>query len=107
MIWIALAVTSQMLYVANTGTFGCTSIQEIAGLQRIRSDTRAFQKELYEQIFEGQCVEIAKGKVVEGSIEATDPSILRVDRQLQPPGFVAPLRDFDELKRANAPPRNR
>ena len=94
----ALLAASQILYVANTATFGCSSIEEIAKLQRLRSARKAFQTELYEQIFQGQCVEITKGKVVEGSIETSDSSILRVDRQIEPPGFVAPLRDFRKLK---------
>jgi heme A synthase len=90
--------TSQVLYVANTTTFGCSSIQEIAKLQLIRTVTKAFQAELYEQIFEGQCVEIPKGKLVEGSIEPGDSSMLLVDRRIEPPGFVAPLHDFHKLK---------
>ena len=97
----ALLAASQILYVANTATFGCSSIEEIAKLQRLRSARKAFQTELYEQIFQGQCVEIAKGKVVEGSIDAGDPSILRVDRRVEPPGFVAPLDDFRKLKQPN------
>jgi len=97
MMLAALFVASQVLYVAHTTTFGCSSIEETAKLQRIRSDAKAFQSELYDQIFQGQCVEITKGKVVEGSIEAGDSSVLRVDRQIQPPGFVAPSHDFQEL----------
>ena len=94
----ALWVASQVLYVANTSTFGCTSIEEVARLQHLRATRPAFQKELLEQIFEGQCVEITKGKVIEGAIEPGDASALRVDREIQPPGYVAPLRDFQKLK---------
>jgi hypothetical protein len=97
----ALWVASQVLYVANTSTFGCTSIEEIARLQRLRATKPAFQKELVEQLFEGQCVEITKGKVVEGAIEPGDASLLRVDRQIQPPGYIAPLNDFQKLKAPN------
>jgi hypothetical protein len=81
--------TSQVLYVANTTTFGCSSIQEIAKLQLIRTVTKAFQAELYEQIL---------GKVVAGSYEPGDSSMLLVDRRIEPPGFVAPLHDFHKLK---------
>jgi hypothetical protein len=97
----ALLVASQVLYVANTTTFGCTSTEEVAKLQQIRAGRQAFQKELIEQVFEGQCVEITKGKVVEGAIEPSDSSILRVDRTIEPPGFVAPAHDFDKLKPGN------
>jgi hypothetical protein len=92
--WVAL----QVLYVANSATFGCTSIEETAKLQQLRAARKPFQPELVEQTFEGQCVEIAKGKVVEGAIEPADSSMLRVDRQIQPPGFVAPLHDFRQFK---------
>jgi hypothetical protein len=97
-----LLVTSQVLYVANTATFGCSSIEEIAKLQLIRSAKKAFQAQLYEQIFEGQCVEIPKGKVVEGSIEPGGSSMLLIDRQIEPPGYVAPLRDFQTFKQPSA-----
>ena len=95
----ALWVASQVLYVANAPTFGCTSIEETAKLQHLRGTKPVFQKELVEQIFEGQCVEITQGKVVEGAIEPGESSMLRVDRQIQPPGYVAPLRDFQTMKR--------
>lgn len=96
-----LLVASQVLYVADTTTFGCSSIDETARLQRIRSIQKAFEAELYGQIFEGQCVQIDKGKVVEGSIEGSDASVLRVDRQFEPPGFLAPRSDFHRLESAN------
>jgi heme A synthase len=103
MLLATLFVTSQMLYVANTTTFGCSSGEEVAKLQRIRPARKSFQTELYQQIFAGQCVEIAKGKVVEGSIQTGDSSILLVDRQIEPPGFLAPLRDFHKLKGPSGP----
>jgi hypothetical protein len=96
---LALLIASQVLYVASTATFGCTSIDETARLQKMRAAKKDFKTELMEQTFEGQCVAITKGKVVEGAIEATDSSILRVDRKIEPPGFLAPLHDFHELKR--------
>jgi len=74
-------------------------------LDRLRSDPKAFQTELYEQIFTGQCVEIVKGKVVEGSGSATSPFVLLIDRRIQPPGFLAPLRDFRRFKPVSS--RNR
>jgi hypothetical protein len=93
-----LLVGSQTLYVANKPTFGCTSIEETANLEHLRSQNRVFRSELYEQMFQGQCVEINRGKVVEGSIAAGNSSLLLIDRQIQPPGFIAPLRDFRRLK---------
>jgi hypothetical protein len=98
MLFGTILVTSQVIYVANTMTFGCSSIEEIAKLQVIRADRKAFQAQLYEQIFEGQCVEIPKGKVVEGSIEPGDPLLLLVDRRIEPPGYLAPARDFRRYK---------
>jgi hypothetical protein len=46
-----------------------------------------------------ECVTILKGTLVEGSIEASDKSILRVNEQIEQPGYEAPLDDF-ELKPA-------
>jgi hypothetical protein len=94
MIFAALITASPLLYVATVTTFGCTSIDEITKLQSIRLERKAFQTELYEQIFDGQCIEIARGTLVEGSIEIRNSSMLLVDRQIEPPGFEAPLRDF-------------
>jgi hypothetical protein len=94
MIFAALIAASPLLYEAKVTTFGCSSIDEIAKLQSIRLEKKAFQTELYEQIFDGQCVAIPRGTLVEGSIESRDPSMLLVDRQIEPPGFEAPLHDF-------------
>jgi hypothetical protein len=102
MLLAALLATSQVLYVADTTTFGCSSLVEVATLQRLRPARQAFQTELYEQIFAGQCVVITRGKVVEGSINAGDSFVLLVDRRIEPPGFMAPLRDFHKLKAPNA-----
>jgi hypothetical protein len=52
---------------------------------------------LLERQIYGECVTILKGTLVEGSIETTDTSILRVNRQVEPPGYEAPRDDF-ELK---------
>jgi hypothetical protein len=98
MLITTLLVTSQLLYVANRTTYGCSSIEELNSLERIRGDRKAFRAELYEQIFAGQCVEINKGKVVEGSVDSTRTTVLLVDRRIEPPGFLAPLRDFRESK---------
>jgi hypothetical protein len=46
-----------------------------------------------------ECVTILKGTLVEGSIEASDKSIVRVNEQIEQPGYEAPLDDF-ELKPA-------
>jgi hypothetical protein len=103
MLLAALLATSQvLLYVADTTTFGCSSPVEVATLQRLRPTRQAFQIELYGQIFAGQCVVITRGKVVEGSIDAGNSSVLLVDRQIEPPGFMAPLHDFHKLKAKGA-----
>jgi len=103
MLLATLLVTPQTLYVAKTTTFGCSSIEEVEKLQRIRPVKKAFRTELYQEIFAGQCVEITKGKVVEGSSHAGDSSILLVDRQIEPPGFLAPSHDFRKVKGVTEP----
>jgi hypothetical protein len=90
-----LVAAAPTLYEAKVMTFGCNSIEEVSDLLHIRPDEKAFQKALYEQIFYGQCVAIEKGKVVEGSVEATNSSMLLVDREILPPGYLAPLDDFE------------
>jgi heme A synthase len=104
-----LLVTAQVLYVASTTTFGCSSVAELDRLQQLRSHRAAFQTALYEQIFTGQCVEIAKGKIVEAALSNPAAPLLLVDRQIQPPGFLAPSRDFRRYaaagKSASAPLR--
>jgi hypothetical protein len=90
-----LIATGQMTYYeAKVSTFGCYSIEEVQQLQSIRSDRIAFQKALLESQIYGQCVTILKGTVVEGSIETTNMSILRVNMHVDPPGYEAPLDDF-------------
>lgn len=91
-----LVVASQMFYYeAKVTTFGCNSNEEVSELRRIRTDEKAFQTELVQQIFYGQCIEIPKGKLVEGSVDADHSSMLQVDRQILPPGYLAPLDDFE------------
>ena len=97
MLLAMLLAGSQVFYVAHTATFGCTSSAEISRLEQVRTSRKAFRAELIEQIFQGQCVEIAKGKVVEGAAGA-DGSMLLVDGRIEPPGFLAPMRDFRKLK---------
>jgi hypothetical protein len=96
----ALLAGSQVFYVANTTTFACTSADEIVKLQHIRPASRAFREELYREIFAGECVQVPKGKVVEGSIDDGDSAMLLIDRQVQPPGFLSPVRDFRKLQKS-------
>ena len=86
-------------YEAKVMSFGCTSIEEVHRLQSIRSDQKAFQMALLEKQIYGECVTILKGTVVEGSIETNDKSVLRVNGQVEPPGYEAPRHDF-EIKAA-------
>jgi hypothetical protein len=83
---VVLVASQTTYYTAKIPTFGCTSIDEVSQLQRIRSDQKAFQAALIEQQIYGQCVAILQGTLVEGSIETTDTSILRVNMQTDPPG---------------------
>lgn len=96
MLAVVLAAT-QVFYEAKVPTFGCTSSREVAQLLKLRSDNEAFQRHLYLQVFHGQCMPIAKGAVVDGMVETSDGSVLRVQRQSDPPGYMAPIGDF-ELK---------
>ena len=66
-------------------------------MQSIRADPKALQMALLKKQFEGQCVMVLKGTLVEGSIEDADNSILRVNERVDPPGYEAPREDF-ELK---------
>ena len=92
---VALVASQMTYYEAKVTTFGCTSIEDVSELQKVRSDQKAFQMALLEKQIYGECVAILKGTVVEGSIEATDTSILRVTRRADPPGYEAPLDDFE------------
>ena len=92
---IALVASQTTYYEAKVTTFGCTSIDAVSQLQKVRADARAFHAALMEKQIYGECVAILKGTLVQGSIEATDDSILRVNQQIEPPGYDAPLRDFE------------
>ena len=91
---IALVASQATYYEAKVTTFGCTSIEAVSQLQKVRTDGKAFQAALTEQQINGQCVAILKGTLVQGSIETTDNTILRVNEEIEPPGYEAPLEDF-------------
>ena len=63
-------------------------------LKKVRSDDKAFQAALMDKQLNGECVSISPGTQVEGSIEPADNSILRVNEKIEPPGYEAPLEDF-------------
>jgi hypothetical protein len=86
---------SPTIYEAKVKTYGCNSVETVSRLQGVRGDQKAFQMALYEQIFHGQCIEITKETPVEGAIEPGDKSILRVNGEVDPPGYMAPLVDFE------------
>ena len=92
---MALAASQTTYYEAKVMTFGCTSIDAVSQLQKVRSDGKAFQVALMEKQIYGECVAILKGTLVQGSIEASDNSILRVNQEIDPPGYEAPLGDFE------------
>jgi hypothetical protein len=50
---------------------------------------------LVEKQIYGECGSILKGTIVEGSIDGTDSSILLVNKEVDPPGYEAPLNDFE------------
>jgi hypothetical protein len=90
-----LAVAAQAAYYeATVPTFGCTSIQEVHRLQGLRSHEKAFQLALLEKQVHGECVAVMQGTGVQGTIESDDTSILRMNEELDPPGYEAPLKDF-------------
>jgi len=92
---IALVASQTTYYEAKVTTFGCTSIDAVSQLQKVRSDGKAFQAALMEKQIYGECVAILKGTLVQGSIEGIDDSILRVNHEVDPPGYEAPLGDFE------------
>lgn len=92
---LALIASQTTYYEAKVTTFGCTSIDAVSQLQKVRSDGKTFQSALMEKQIYGECVAILKGTLVQGSIEATDDSILRVNQEIDPPGYEAPLGDFE------------
>ena len=91
---VALTLAVQTTYVANVASFGCNSIEEVAELQRIRTDDEAYQKMLMTKVVYGQCIVVDPGAVVEGVVDDQDATIIRFGRDQAPPGFMAPLADF-------------
>jgi hypothetical protein len=92
-----LAASSQILYQAQIPSFGCNTSAMISELQHIRLDEKAFEALLSQKAIQGDCVQFMKGSVVEGEIDDVDPSVLRVQTKIDPPGYLAPTADF-ELK---------
>jgi hypothetical protein len=92
---VAFVASQTTYYVATVTSFGCTSIDAVSQLQKVRSDQEALQKALIEKQMYGECVTILKGTLVRGSVEATDSSILRVNQEIEPPGYEAPRDDFE------------
>ncbi len=90
-----LVATSPVYFEAKVATFGCNSTQYVTQLQKLRSDNTEFQKFLYQQVFLGQCVPINKGSVVQGAVESDDSSVLRVNGEIDPPGYMSPVTDFE------------
>jgi hypothetical protein len=62
---VVLVASQTTYYEAKVTTFGCTSIEAVSQLQKVRSDQKAFQAALAEQQIYGQCVAILQGTVVE------------------------------------------
>ena len=92
---VALVASQMTYYEVKVTSFGCTSIDAVSQLQKVRSDQKAFQMALMEKQMYGECVTILKGTLVQGSVEAADKSILRVNQQVEPPGYEAPRDDFE------------
>jgi hypothetical protein len=92
---VALVASQTTYYEAKTTTFGCTSIDAVSQLQKVRANGKAFQAALTEQQIYGQCVAILKGTLVQGAVETADKAILRVNEEIDPPGYEAPLEDFE------------
>jgi hypothetical protein len=90
-----LAAAASLIYEAKITSFGCYAVEDVSELQRIRSDENAFQTAFLIKRAYGNCVDIPKGTVIEGSIEPTDPSKLVVLIENAPPPFEAPLEDFE------------
>jgi len=92
---VALAAASATYYEAKVTSFGCNSIDAVVELQKIRPDQKAFLMSMLEKQIYGECVTILKGTVVEGETENSDTSMLRVNGQVEPPGYEAPRDDFE------------
>lgn len=93
-----LVSLSQVLYEARVSSYGCSSSAEVAELQQIRRDAEAFQKLLFTQVVYGQCITIGQGAVVEGVADSTDTTVLRINVQSDPPGYIVPSGDFKLVK---------
>lgn len=93
-VWTASAAPHASYYEAKVPTFGCTSIEAVTELQQVRIDADRFQAALTQKQTYGECVAILKGTLVKGSIEGEHDSILRVNDEIEPPGYEAPLGDF-------------
>ena len=91
---VALAESKITYYEAKVTSFGCSSIEAVSELKKVRSDEVAFEAALTDKKSNGDCVVILKGTQVQGSPEAADSSILRVNDQIEPPGYEAPAEDF-------------
>jgi len=98
-----VAIVAHVLFAAKIATFGCSSLDEVSRLQHLRPDQKAFQTELMQQMFYGQCVAIEPGKLVIADIEASDPHILLIDRAIEPPGYLAPAIDFERHQDRHKP----
>jgi hypothetical protein len=89
-----LLAALQPRYEARVLTYGCNSTAEMRELRRLRGDPRAFKEHLIRQTAYGQCIGIGQGTVVEGTIEAADSTVLRIEARQSPPGYMAPAEDF-------------
>jgi len=89
-----VVVASALVYEAKVTTFGCNSLSVLSELKRIRTDKEAFNKALFQQMVFGECIAIPQGQVVDGAPVDKDASALRVGAQVTPPGFMAPVDDF-------------
>lgn len=92
---VALAELQIVYYEAKVNSFGCSSVEAVSQLKKVRSDDAAFEAALTDKQSNGDCVVILKGTQVQGSPEAADSSILRVNAQIEPPGYEAPAEDFE------------
>jgi hypothetical protein len=94
-ILVVLAAAAQVaFYQAQVPSYGCTSSAEVAKLQSIRTDNKAFQMHLLERVFNGECIVVTRGAVVEGAVEKADATVLRIQAKSDPPGYMAPAADF-------------
>jgi hypothetical protein len=105
LILAGLVVAAQTAYYeAKVPTFGCFSIAEVHELQHLRTNSKAFQMALITKQMQGQCVAIVKGTQVEGALESTDRSVLRVNERFDPPGYETPVADFAVKETPQQPP---